>query len=280
MKRIISILVLSIFMVSGAYARQNADNTNTPETKEVSTVVDSAEATSHASDAVKGESAIATSSKSAGENKSSQSSFLTMIALLVSIVSLALAVVGIVFSWKRYEKLHGRYCKLKDDLETMKYDMKEDISRRIDSNVATLDDKINAVKEQLEELRAVQTSKSECADIKPEVVAKPESPRFVSKTFFGIYKPKAKGVYIDQLTDTRDGGSTFEIETISDTEAIVHLVDNLSKTQFSGLMGDAVNVTEGSNPQSYDVISEVEAGRMSLNEETWTITKKILVKLS
>lgn len=279
MKRIISILALSIFMISGAYAEPKSDNANAP--KEESTVVDSTKAGSPATVADNEEPAKTASVKSTSkepveDSTSSQSSLITLIALIISVIALALAAFVFIFSKKRYEELYGRYRKLKDDLKNLPYEITGDLNRRIDSNEAKFEAKINAAKEEiLEELRAVQTPKVE----EPEVIADPELPKFISRTFYGIYKPKAKGVYLDQITDIRDGGSTFEIETISETEALVHLVDNLSKTQFSGLMGDAVEVTEG-NPQSYENITEVEAGRMALSEETWAITKKILVKLS
>lgn len=283
MKRIISILVLSIFMVSGAYAAPKTDNANA--LKEENSVVDSTKSSTPVTVAEKDEPAQTASVKSTSkepvkESTSSQSSLITLIALIISVIALALAAFVFIFSKKRYEELYGRYRKLKDDLKNLPYEITGDLNRRIDSNGAKFEAKVNAAKEEiLEEMKAAQATQAEEPEVKPEVIAEPEPPKFVSKTFFGIYKPKAKGVYLDQITDNRDGGSTFEIETISETEALVHLVDNLSKTQFSGLMGDAVEVTEG-NPQSFENIFEVEAGRMALSEETWTITKKILVKLS
>lgn len=286
MKRIISILALSIFVISVAYAAPKTNNASTVKVKEDSSVVDSAKAAAPVEMTEKGESlkaaSIKTSTKeSVKECNSSLTSLLPIVSLIVSILALALAAVVFIFSKKKYEELYGRYLKVKNDMKNLSYEINGNLSKKIDSNGAKIDAKIIAVKEQiLEEMKAVQGSRVERSEFKPVITEESEPPKFVSKTFYGIYKPKAKGVYLDQITDIRDGGSTFEIKTISDTEAVMHLVDNLSKTQFSGLMGDAVDVTEGSNPQSYDTISEVEAGRMKLSEETWTITKKILVQLS
>lgn len=284
MKRIVSILVLSIFIVSGAHAAPETDTTNAPKVE--NQVADSTKSTSSVSSADKDKSTkTALVKKSDKESKEEsgllESSSLSLISLIISVIALALTVVSFIFGKKKYESLYGRYEKVKFDLKCLSSEVNDEIKRRIDSSSVKLDAKINAVKEQiLEEVKAVQTSKAEIPEVEREIIVEPQPPKFVSRTFFGIYKPKARGVYIDQITDNRDGGSTFVIETVSETEAVVHLVDNLTKTQFSGLMGDAVAVTEGSNPQSYETISEVEAGRMVLSEETWTITKKILVQLS
>lgn len=282
MNRIIAILALSIFMVSGACDAPKTESANVPKTE--NTVVDSTKSFTPVTVADKGktDAFVKSHSKETVEDRYlSQPTLITLIALIISVISLAFATVVFIFSKSRYKELYGRYGRVKNDIDNLSYEIKGDLDRRIASNGATLDSKINAVKEQiLEELRAVHVPHVEVPETKSEDITKQAHPKFVSRTFFGIYKPKAKGVYLDQITDIRDGGSTFEIETISEKEALVHLVDNLSKTQFSGLIGDAVDVTEGSNPQSYDIISEVEAGRMKLGEETWTITKKILVQLS
>lgn len=279
MKRFISILVLSLMMFcGGTFAAQQNDTTNiSKENKE--NVEDKKVSAPEVSDT--------TQKKSDPEHNIYKKTEETALSSLLPLISAILAVLALVFtafvffnSKSRYDELYDRYRKVKDDLNSLRFDISGDITKRIDSNVVKINGSLAALKDQiLNELKSEQSAKAEASGIKAKVVASPNPLRFISHKYYGIYKSRIKGVYAEQMTEMREGNSTFEIVTVSDNEADVHLVEGLTKTQFSGLMGDAVQVTEG-NPQSYETISEEAAGHMTLNGDVWTLTQKIKVKLS
>ena len=290
MKRFISIFALSLMMFCGAYAAPENESANAPQENKETVAADttkkpvadnSAKANDENTEAAKsGRQKKNEKDKAVVEEESARTSLHPLISAILAVLALGFAAFVFFNSKSRYDELLNRYRRVKDDLKSLSFDISCDITNRMESQNIRFDGKLTALKDQiLADLKSTKAVETGVAEIKPEVVAEPEPPKFVSQTFYGIYKSKVNGVYVDQITEMREGNSTLEIVTVSDNEADVHLVEGLTKTQFSGLMGDAVQVTEG-NPQLYETITEEEAGHMTLNEDVWTLTQSIKVKLA
>lgn len=275
MKKIFITIALSLFMVSGVYAAPE-NKVAEPDSTEKAAVdtTKKQEAAPAKADQSKKESKAVAEPEEKTTNKA-----LPITACGIAILALIGSAFAFFNSKSRYEELYDRYRKLREDSKSFSYEWKQDITSKIDFNNRKIDEKILAVKENiLSELKAALPEPHPVV-VEAPVAADLDVSMFVSQTMYGIFKTKVKGVYSNQVTDNREGNSTMEIVTVSDTEADVHLVSNLSKTQFSALMGDAVDVIEG-NPQSFDTITEVEPGKMILDNDIWTLFQKIKVKLA
>lgn len=284
MNRFFTTIALSFMLISGAYAAPNNETDGKTQEKEQPVAVDTskkAQSVMTENGADKKESSKSDAKKVSAkkaETGEPQSSKFPLISTIIAVLSLAFSVFVFFFSKSKYEELYDRFATCKDDIGSLKSEL-NNIKNSLESNNHKVNDKFTAIKEQiLGEIKVSQNQKVEPVLPVVEPVEQSE-PKFMSRTFYGIYKSKAKGVFVDQTTDIREGNSTLEIVTVSDNVATVHLVDNLTKTQFSNLNGDAVQVIEG-NPQSYEVISEVEGGRMELIEDIWTLSQPIKVNLS
>lgn len=284
MKRFYTTIALSFILISGAYASPNNEiDDKTPEKEQPAAVDTSKKAESVITENGANKKESSKSDVKEGLAKRSEadepkSSKLHLFSTILAVLSLAFSAFVFFFSKSKYEELYDHFKTCKAEIGGLKSDLNS-FKNSLDSNNHKVNDKFTAIKEQiLEEIKVSQNQRVEPVLPNVEPVEQPE-PKFVSRTFYGIYKSKPKGVYADQITDMREGNSTLEIVTVSDNAATVHLVDNLTKTQFSNLNGDAIQVIDG-NPQSYEVISEVEAGRMELREDIWTLTQPIKVNLS
>lgn len=274
MKKLFITIALSFFMVSGVSAAPENKIAKPDSTeKEAVDTTKKQEVAPVKADQPKKESKAVD-----GLEEKTTNNMLPIAACGIAILALIGSVVVFFNSKSRYEELYDRYCKLREDLRSFSFDWNHNVTSKIDFNNRKIDDKIQAVKESiLSELKAAQPEPQPIvAETSTDV--EPEAPKFVSQTMYGVFKTKVKGVHSDQVTDSREDDSTMEIVTVSDTEADAHLVSRLSKTQFSAL-GNAVDVIEG-NPQSFDTITEAEAGKMILDNDIWTLQKKIKVKLA
>lgn len=199
--------------------------------------------------------------------------FLPIISLIIAVLGLGTGVKAIFTANQKSKKLESRLHNAISDFESLELRI-----NRLKANLNLLDEKTDR------ELNDLKGELSKNADYgKQDIISSVEYVNqehvYRSRTLYGVFKPKYSGVPSEQLSDVKEDNSTVKIVTDSETEAHVSLVDNLGKTQFANLNDTAVEVVDG-NPQSYDRITEVESGRMRLEDEVWVLVSKIKVKLS
>ncbi len=211
----------------------------------------------------------------------------TLIAFILSLVSISFSVISIgtlIFVKKSSAKLENRIkdkiIEIDSKFERLDIELGKKINNGATQTKEDLTRYINdAITREFNVKQSSQPNKASYSVSDNGGVVEDE-PKFVPKTFFGVYKQSSKGVKVDQTSSNKEGASTFEIITVSDDSAIYHIVDTLSKTQFASLNELAlVEVVEG-NPQSYSSISEEDPGEMKLYDDVWRIEKKVKIKLS
>ncbi len=211
----------------------------------------------------------------------------TLIAFILSLVSISFSVISIgtlIFVKKSSAKLENRIkvkiIEIDSKFERLDIELGKKINNGATQTKEDLTRYINdAITREFNVKQSSQPNKASYSVSDNGGVVEDE-PKFVPKTFFGVYKQSSKGVKVDQTSSNKEGASTFEIITVSDDSAIYHIVDTLSKTQFASLNELAlVEVVEG-NPQSYSSISEEDPGEMKLYDDVWRIEKKVKIRLS
>lgn len=199
-----------------------------------------------------------------------------VIAAFLLVLSLS-ALVTVFFLFRKVEKLRRSNEKLNIERKKDYEDLDKQISLVKNEN-KLIRNKMNELNVALDKLtESVSRPEEPAVEVKAEEYK--ESPRFNSSTFYGVYQSVYNGVLTHKLTRTKDNISTIKIETVSNTVANVSIVENLGNTQFSTMIGTAVEVVEG-NPKQYESITQLACGVMELDEDVWVMKTRIKVKLS
>lgn len=267
MKRIFSIFTISLLLSVMSCVGNKASNPVQPTTS----TQDITETARNKPEAKEGDKEQTIEEQ---KDKEDIRDFLPIISLIIAVLGLGTGVFAYFTANQKSKKIEGRLHKAIDDFESLELRL----NSRLKDNLYLLDEKTDR------KLNDLKGEFSKYADFgKQDKLSSVEhenlEPVYKSMTWYGVFKPKYSGVPSEQLSDVKEDNSTLKIVTDSETEAHVSLVDNLGKTQFANLNETAVDVVDG-NPQSYDRITEIQAGRMKLEDDVWVVVSKIRVKLS